>query len=273
MQPERFAMSELRQRKGGSSLSGTQVPDAPMVGQEAHAENPQLESFLQEYLNPQQKPGISNEVKKAREALMKDPYDPKLLWDVGEAYANDKQWKECANVLARGLPRSKEIPEEIADDYYMTLSHASLMNSQFEQAFAAFERVARPTGEGLTRYQILACQVLCSKGDLTGGLKAFKAAINETADEERVQVALATWLYCYPYLKKVGAKEVAENAVLELVDTDEARERWEACKRLVELKEAMDAQPNSNMQSLRLLLGAAAALCAVAAAGYLMLLR
>merc|ERR1719387_793797 len=118
----------------------------------------------------------------------------------------------------------------------------------YDLANEAMSKVAAPDNDDIERkngFCVLQCQVLSAKGDVTGGLKAFKTAIEGASYD----TCLAAYLWCAPYLKMIGAKDVAENAVVERFGSDEDKERWEAVKRVVELKEAVDT-PTKNWKAI-----------------------
>merc|ERR1719453_1507206 len=115
--------------------------------------NGQLELFLREYLDPDagRKPGLTNEAKFAKQQLERDPYRPDLLWNLGDCYAMDKQWKECANVLCRALPRAKELPEDIQQELYWTLVTAALKIKNHDLAYAGLKEIIEPGEDDIDR--------------------------------------------------------------------------------------------------------------------------
>merc|ERR1711904_36070 len=106
-------------------------------------------------------------------------------------------------------------------------------------------------------YYVTQCQVLSAKGDVTGGLKAFK----NTIEAAPADTCLAAYLWCAPYLSLIGAKDVAENAVVERLESDEDKERFQACKRVVELKQLVDTPKRDIKLILMLLVMFLIALC------------
>eukprot|EP00439_Symbiodinium_sp_Y106_P084026 s597_g24.t1 len=160
-------------------------------------------SSLLEQMKPNPKPGTSNEAKKFKDELAKDPYNMTLIFELGKAYSVDEQWDRCANVLLRGFKRVSEL-EAVEDrfNFLVVLAQASLHLEKYRQALAVINDIADPDDtESLRGLNILRCQVYCLNGEMQKGLKAFNAAI--TGDS--FEVAVKAWASCSRALKQANA--------------------------------------------------------------------
>ncbi|OLP84031.1 hypothetical protein AK812_SmicGene35136 [Symbiodinium microadriaticum] len=230
-------MSELRQRKGEKSeKDGTEaVAKAPEMipGQRKEVEE-KLSSLL-EQMKPNPKPGTSNEAKKFKDELAKDPYNMTLIFELGKAYSVDEQWDRCANVLLRGFKRVSEL-ESVEDrfNFLVVLAQASLHLEKYRQALAVVNDIADPEDtESLRGLNILRCQVYCLNGEMQKGLKAFNAAI--TGDS--FEVAVKAWASCSRALKQANAWVVTKGTLTKLTQTEDERKQLESIEKLCEFKD------------------------------------
>lgn len=160
---------------------------------------------------PPEKPGLSNTLKAARDALAEDPYNLLLINELGRLYAQEARWDKCANVLLRGWKRASEIKDDkIRFCFLMKLCEVSVRLSQFRQAHAVLQDIEEPT-EGFERkaYLVMCVQVYANCGDVQRALKSFQRAIEGETFSRAVRIFALTLFD----LQKAGAFQSAKSAL------------------------------------------------------------
>lgn len=160
------------------------------------------------------KPGLSNTIKMARDALAAEPHNLLLINELGRLYASEAQWDKCANVLLRGWKRSKEIVDDsVRFRFLMKLAEVSLRLGKFRQALAVLQDMEEPEGGYEKKaYLVLLIQVHASNGDVQRALKSFQRAIEGESFDNAVRILALT----LADLHKAGGFHAAKTAVEKL---------------------------------------------------------
>jgi len=194
------------------------------------------------------KPGLSNDAKAAKDALVKDPYNMDHIFKLGMAYAHDEQWTRSANVLLRGWKRVKEIVSvQERFEFLVFLCQGSMNLKKHRQALAVLEDIEVPLEFNAPALNALKCQVYCANGDAPRGMKAFHDAI---AGQDFDQAA-AQWAICHEQLVHAGLAESTKTLLKERVAASNSCE--EDCKKLdlmesiIQIKAAYKQSPEKAM--------------------------
>lgn len=160
---------------------------------------------------PPEKPGLSNTLKAARDALQEDPYNLLLINELGRLYAQEARWDKCANVLLRGWKRAHEIQDEkIRFCFLMKLCEVSVRLALFRQAHAILQDIEEPTeGHERKAYLVMCVQVYSNCGDVQRALKSFQRAIEGETFSRAVRIFALTLFD----LQKAGAFQSAKSAL------------------------------------------------------------
>jgi len=236
----RDTMSELRQRKGETADNTSKHADGEQ--QYTEEQRKQLVEKFQETstawldnLKPKPKPGTSNEAKKFKDELLKDPFHLETMLNLGKEYASMHQWDRCMNVLLRGFKRMSEL--ERAEDRYEFLAllcQVSLELNKHKQALAVLNDIEQPEGAELQKeLDCLKCQVYGHNGDTQRCLKAF----NDALAGIHLQDALRLWTACSSALKKVDGFAVTKTTLEKLATSDEERKQVEMVEKLCNVKD------------------------------------
>jgi len=210
----------------------------------------EIQEKLLETVKREPKPGLTNETKKAKDLLEKDPFNLHLIYELGHAYAVDEHWARCVNVMMRGWKRMSEVPDPSARfEFLMILCQASVRCKQYKQALAVLNDVTEPEDvQDLKGFLVMSCQVYCHNGDAQKALKAFHRAM----EEEDFDAMLGVWVACMAGLKKVGAYEAAKSTVDRRMETDEQRTKLSTLEKLSALREQLeDAVDNKPATGVR----------------------
>lgn len=126
-----------------------------------------------------ERPGRSRKVMEASNSLAADPYNLRLIHDMGMVYASEGQWEKAANVMLRGWKRAEEIKDDkIRFRFLMKLCEASFRISKPRQAFAVLSSIGgAPDNADLAAFYAMSVQVYCAVGDMHKALSTFKKAI------------------------------------------------------------------------------------------------
>lgn len=126
-----------------------------------------------------ERPGRSRQVMEASNALAADPYNLRLIHDLGVVYASEGQWDKAANVMLRGWKRAEEIQDaQVRFRFLMKLCEASFRISKPRQAFAILNSIGTPPENAdLAAFYVLSVQVYCAVGDIQKALSTFKRSI------------------------------------------------------------------------------------------------
>lgn len=287
-------MSEMRQRKGAPAASNESKDGDEKISEEErqrfsetiHAilaervvksgratTKEEIDRCVAEDLEKMSKgetgplPGIKNETKKAKDALMADPYSLEKIMALGDEYRNEEKWTEAMNVMARGwkrvaAPKGKgeiESPEgQFA--FLFTFMEASMHCKKFRQAehvLRDIEQFCMPQeAEDLRDFYCADCKVNAELDKMQKTLEAFKLALNqcESFDEKA-----SVWFRSSLPLKKVGADKVAKNIIENSAESEEDKKKLEKIDMMNDLKEKVDQiKPRGTPNSI--LLGVAAVL-------------
>lgn len=160
------------------------------------------------------KPGLSETLRVAREALAAEPYDMLLINELGRLYASEAKWSHCSNILLRGWKRASEIEDaHIRFRFLMKLCEMSFRQSKFKQAFAVLQDIEAPEkGEELKAFLILSVQVCASVGDTQRALRFFQKAVEGETFPRAVRILALTMLD----LMKANAFETAKSSLEKL---------------------------------------------------------
>lgn len=235
--------AQLKLAKGGDAGGGSDTA-ATGDASKPDLDDPQKEKVLREVqdifekLGQGPKPGLSNEAKRAKDALAADPYCMPAIFDLGITYAADQKWMECMNVLLRGWKRVSEFQDaNVRIEFLFVLCQASYQMEKFRQALAVLNDVdpneVPPEHPDWMRYLMLKAQVYCMNGDRQKGLKAFHTAV----DSLGYQKGIAVWCGCCSAFKKAGFYDVAKATMLNKASTEEDRKKLEATEKLMLMKE------------------------------------
>mmetsp|Transcript_71811 Transcript_71811/g.162968 ORF Transcript_71811/g.162968 Transcript_71811/m.162968 type:complete len:278 (+) Transcript_71811:65-898(+) len=231
-------MSDLRQRKGDKSQeAGAEFMTAQTTGSSMTAEGTarEIEQMVKK-LQEGPKPGLSNNAKKWKDELREDPYNLKYIMELGFAYAADKQWDRCCNVMIRGWKRMSEIPDRgDRARFLLALCTASVNLEKYQQASAVLADIEVDPGESadvIMKHKALTCEVLCHNNDAAGGLRAFHKAI-EGLDFES---ACAIWGSCYNGLGKIGAVDITKSKLEAMAEDESAKARLSLVEQLTVLR-------------------------------------
>lgn len=209
------------------------------------------EKLLESVKRPEPKPGLTNETKKKKDALDKDPFNLQHMYELGHAYAVDEHWARCVNVMLRGWKRMSEVADPAARfEFLMMLCQASCRCKQFKQALAVLNDVEEPEdAKDLKGFLVMSCQVYSHNGDAQKALKAFSRAMKEEDFDEMLSV----WVTCMAGLKKVGAYEAAKSTVDRRMETDEQRAKLSTLEKLSamreQLEEVVQAKPATGLRN------------------------
>lgn len=157
------------------------------------------------------RPGMTDNAKRARDALEADPYNLQYINELGRIYASEAEWERSVNVLLRGWKRAKEIEDKkVRFHFLMKICEVSYYLSQFRQAHAVLHDMEEPEDpQDLGSYLVLACQVYGANGDLQRALKAFQRLVEPRSFQDAVRIFGLT----LRELKKAGGYEAAQSAV------------------------------------------------------------
>jgi len=127
-----------------------------------------------------ERPGRSRKVMEASNRLAADPYNLRLIHDLGAAYASEGQWEKAANVMLRGWKRADEMTDDkIRFRFLMKLCEASFRISKPRQAFAVLNSMSgAPDNSDIAALHAMSVQVYCAVGDVQKALSTFKKAIS-----------------------------------------------------------------------------------------------
>lgn len=207
----------------------------------SEAQDPEKQKVIDEFLQMLQKtkqgpkPGLSNEAKKAKDALACDPYNMERIRDLGFAYATDDQWKQCANVLVRGWKRANTLKDPLERfEFLYLLCQASLQLEKYRQAMAVLQDIEDPPPETVDErvFSVLKCKVYSANGETQLALKAFHQAV----DGQEFIHACAQWCACLEYMRKAGLVDVTKSTLLARATSDEDKAKLDAMEKIVDLK-------------------------------------
>jgi len=164
-------------------------------------------------------PSISNEAWHARDQLHLDPYNLKLINNLGALYAKEGQHDQCLNVMMRGWKRAGEIPDvHVRFRFLMKIAELSMGLWKYRQALAVYRDIEEPSEpRELKAYLVLGTQLWCNNGDLQQSLKMFRRCI----EDEPYRVALRIFAVLARDLKRVGGYEAAKSTMENLHDHDQ----------------------------------------------------
>lgn len=246
---------QLREARGDGDDVGEAV-DATKQTTEA-AKEPEKETVLRDMqdvfqqLRQGPKPGLSNEAKQAKDALMVDPYCMEAIYNLGVAYAADQKWTECMNVLLRGWKRVREFSDvDRRLDFLFVLCQASFQLEKYRQALAVLSDVdpsdVTPEHPDFVRYEVIKAQVYSMNGDRQKALQAFHTAV----DNLGYQRGLVAWSVCCSAFSKAGFYDTAKAMMLDKATSQEDRKKLDAAEALMRMKESiLEAQDRAKAPS------------------------
>eukprot|EP00930_Biecheleria_cincta_P002090 TRINITY_DN103136_c0_g1_i1.p1 TRINITY_DN103136_c0_g1~~TRINITY_DN103136_c0_g1_i1.p1 ORF type:complete len:272 (+),score=52.54 TRINITY_DN103136_c0_g1_i1:50-865(+) len=187
-----------------------------------------------------ERPGRSNAVMKAYNALTADPLNLRHIHDLGRIYASEGQWEKAANVLLRGWKRAAEIEDpKIRFCFLLKLTEASYRIGKQRQAFAILNTIDSPSGKSeLLAFQLLACQVYCGVGDVSRALKTFKEALAGRDYRDAVRLLALV----VDDLRKAGAFDAVRSAVASLEDAKSMQSELAMVEHYVEARDKADKE-------------------------------
>jgi hypothetical protein len=154
---------------------------------------------------------MSEEIRKARDALADDPHSMYWINELGRIYAKEAQWDKCEIALLRGWKRAGEIQDsEVRFHFLMKLCEASYNLEKYRQALAVLNDIEEP--QGALEQQallIMTVRVKAANQDAPGALKAFTKLV-DSEDFGFGSRMLAVTMFD---LRKAGAYEPAKYAV------------------------------------------------------------
>jgi len=154
---------------------------------------------------------MSEETKRARDALADCPMNMCRINELGRCYANEAQYDKCEIALLRGWKRANEIEDaSIRFCFLLKLCESSYYLQKYRQAMAVLKDIEEPQEpEELSALLLLACRVHACNKDVTGAMKMYSRAIKDEDFQGAVKV-LALVMFD---LRKCGAYELAKHAV------------------------------------------------------------
>eukprot|EP00927_Polykrikos_kofoidii_P075015 TRINITY_DN71073_c0_g1_i1.p1 TRINITY_DN71073_c0_g1~~TRINITY_DN71073_c0_g1_i1.p1 ORF type:complete len:330 (-),score=81.87 TRINITY_DN71073_c0_g1_i1:35-1024(-) len=247
-----------------ADTASTMDPSAPaLLETESDVDGSDKQQYVQDFLEILEKtkqgpkPGLSNTAKKWKDALTVEPFNLKFIRELGFAYADDFQWRQCMNTLLRGWKRVGEFDDPIHGFQLLyTLCVASLHMKKYRQAAAVLADMEDVSLAGIddVALQLLRCKVNCVNGNAQQGLKDFHVAIEGRDFGE----ACSLWTACLEYLRKADLEELTKSKLLSMSASDEDRAKLDAIQALTALKVqyAEDTGPKTLPYRQRIMLGA-----------------
>jgi len=138
---------------------------------------------------------MSEETKRARDALADSPHNMCRINELGRVYANEGQYDKCEIALLRGWKRAGEIDDpSIRFCFLMKLCEVSYYLRKYRQAAAVLKDIEEPQApEELQAFLLLACRVYACNDDLPGAMRLFSRGIEEEAHPRQTTRAHLIW--------------------------------------------------------------------------------
>jgi tetratricopeptide (TPR) repeat protein len=161
--------------------------------------------------SPVQKQAMSEEAKRARDALAESPHSMLCINELGRVYADEAQWDKCEIALLRGWKRASEIEDlGVRLCFLMKLCEVSFYLRKYKQALAVLKDIDEPDApDELQAFLLLACRVHACNNDLEGAMRFFSRVI----EKENFRSALKVLALTMFDLHKAGAYEPAKHAL------------------------------------------------------------
>jgi len=183
---------------------------------------------------------MSEETKRARDALADSPHNMCRINELGRIYADEAQYDKCEIALLRGWKRASEIDDtSIRFCFLMKLCEVSYYLRKYRQAAAVLKDVEEPQApEELQPFLLLACRVHACNNDVTGAMRFFSRAI-EKEDFQSATKILALVMFD---MRKCGAYEPAKHAVESLATNNDPNQMLQM------LDDACEQKPNPRVR-------------------------